>query len=730
MRGRGQVNGSSGERGAFLIIWALLLVALFTMVAFVIDLGYHRSIRRQNQATVDLAALAGGPALAGKTNGAFAADSQQACLDAFQNAKDNIHDAPTSFTAATPDCSSLPTALTCNLALAAGTPLPPATNVTISGGPYTVTVTYPVPDAQITDTHFSGTSTTDGSLCERLKVSMVRTYKSFFGGVLGSTGGTSRAQSVVHGAPKSSSREVPSFVMLERTTCSVVQLSGGSAQIRVNQTTTAQHGFMQVDTGAFDGGSDCNSTGGGNPTNGPSGFAVYAAPATPPRILVCPGGAGILCTANNPADPGRMAMYSLQLPTTSAKHAAYCYATQPAPNLGSCTSNPGINVTPEASAIVSRTPVDDKYNTTHLSGLFDTGWPNRGTSNGAVEAFRLHGQDVVSGAATAAALCFPGSLTCPYPYNSSAVISGSNCGPGGGNTLPATVNNDFIYVNCGTFEPSGGGGSSLTLHGKVVVFSGAINVKSTEGLAIEAPEVVINGPCPGSTSACPPGSRQAIQASGKFLVNTGGNPATYDPTSSSCATRTQALGVGTVRMVVESGTLEGSGTVAMCQTFGLLAGGIPAPSTLTSDPSHASALCSTTLPCPLTSARGSSWISVSGAFDWSAPDQISGPFTQSASTVANAYEDLALWSETFSPGSSPSSITPNIGTGGATLRTAGVFFMPNDGMRLAVPSGGASPRAAQLLIRWLNLSAGVLDLQPNPNSSVTVPAPGTWSLIR
>ncbi len=54
---------SSDERGATLVLVALLLTAFFAMTALVVDLGNARQVSRHSQASVDAGALAGAPEL-------------------------------------------------------------------------------------------------------------------------------------------------------------------------------------------------------------------------------------------------------------------------------------------------------------------------------------------------------------------------------------------------------------------------------------------------------------------------------------------------------------------------------------------------------------------------------------------------------------------------------------------------------------------------------------------
>src|SRR6185369_16390377 len=61
------------RRGAILVLSALLLIVMFAIAAFSIDLGYIEFARTQLQNTADASALAGAQALTDSTSTALAA---------------------------------------------------------------------------------------------------------------------------------------------------------------------------------------------------------------------------------------------------------------------------------------------------------------------------------------------------------------------------------------------------------------------------------------------------------------------------------------------------------------------------------------------------------------------------------------------------------------------------------------------------------------------------------
>src|SRR5262245_44804693 len=76
----------SSERGAFVVLWSLLLVGLFAMVAIVIDLGQQRAAKSHLQSTADLAALAAGS----QFSTALGRNPRRACEDAIRYVNKNL----------------------------------------------------------------------------------------------------------------------------------------------------------------------------------------------------------------------------------------------------------------------------------------------------------------------------------------------------------------------------------------------------------------------------------------------------------------------------------------------------------------------------------------------------------------------------------------------------------------------------------------------------------------
>ena len=220
------------ERGAYLIIWALLATALFTMVAIVIDLGQLRQTRRDAQRVADLAALASGEKLS-----AMPQNPQGACQDIMGYIRTNLDDLPP---ATSLPCSSLPASCTAgNPLYVPPIPATPPKNGTVTAGPYTITVRFPVPAAEIADARFvGGVTPRDGKLCQRIRVTIARVRGTTFAGILGVGQLTTKATAVARASEPQSER-VPSLWLLDPQGCTSLEVSGTGTTVHVGDDTTS-----------------------------------------------------------------------------------------------------------------------------------------------------------------------------------------------------------------------------------------------------------------------------------------------------------------------------------------------------------------------------------------------------------------------------------------------------------------------------------------------------------
>lgn len=231
------------EEGAYLVLYALLAVVLFTMAALVLDVAALRQGRRIDRSSVDLAVTAGMVELDPGDPTSFAT----ACRAAWGYVLANRSEAPGAV--APPDCdATFPSAISCSALLGPRT----ATGVL---GPLTVEITHPVPDTSpLMDAEVQGGDISqvvdplrDGASCERLAVRIVRTRRFLFGGIAGTDSGTTDVHSVAR-ALTTSAPEIPAVVALERTGCRGLSASPQGGRLDIGA--VGQPGVVVVDSDA------------------------------------------------------------------------------------------------------------------------------------------------------------------------------------------------------------------------------------------------------------------------------------------------------------------------------------------------------------------------------------------------------------------------------------------------------------------------------------------------
>ncbi|MCU1448501.1 MAG: hypothetical protein JWP02_671 [Acidimicrobiales bacterium] len=257
------------DRGAFLIIWALLLVALLTMAAIVIDLSAVRTDRRGDRLSADSAVSAGAFVITDKAGGRYAA-----CQAAWTYAAKNLSDG----SVPADPCGPFQTGTDCTNSGTSPSQVGTATPSSASGsvGAFTVTITTPVSDSdpllradiigggasQPPVTSSSGVQS-DGKPCERVAVTIAFTRNSFFGGIVGSGSHTTNVHSVarrVQGVKK-----VPaSLVMLAPRECDLPLTATGSGNISIGDPSGNLEGGSVIVSLANDtsgGGATCKTQG-------------------------------------------------------------------------------------------------------------------------------------------------------------------------------------------------------------------------------------------------------------------------------------------------------------------------------------------------------------------------------------------------------------------------------------------------------------------------------------
>lgn len=718
------------ERGAYLILWALLLLGMLILVAIVIDLGHVRSTRRQAQRTADLAAVAAGQELSG-------GDVINACKAAVKYVKTNAS------LSVLPETCTTDFSVTCD-------PTKPEFMTTTAGG-FVVTVQSPVLDSEIEDPAYQPDPLTgyrvldtDGLPCERMRVTVQEQSPALFAGVVGVTDLTARANAVVRGFIGSNPKQNAGLVVLERVGCEAIVASGGLSSVLVKGSIasdgTPRPGIIQVDTKAV--APPCSNAGGDPPAK----YAVHGGTLSPSSDR--PGAPSIEAEDAGGA-PGRLDMYALTFDRLTT-HAAYD------------VPGGGVRPGPTPGVIASRDVVDSVYNAP----------PSR-----RVLQLKNDSQALLISLADAVALCplcnvvtgSDGQTYHVYP-------PGTPGGPDPGGLAPATLatgvaactTNDAtlidvaasvtrLYVNCPTLDVP-----NVRFGGTKVVFAGRLSIGPGGMAAFPEAEEIIVGGCGGCS---PPAPGTGISVAGALLINTGpltpleptckdnidndgdgkkdynatpglgdsGCQGAADWDELSCVEDRLAPPAGVTRpsrLVVATGAFNTSGAssaiIEMCQTFVLMAdgGSLPSQDTTTTDPTCAGYTNTSGVfvpqPCPIPIDNGyKGSLSIFGTVDWIAPNQTSGP--RDTSLALQNFEDLAVWTET--------SATSEIKGAGNTI-TGGVFFFPNALFNFSGQASQLIDLNAQFIARRLLLSGqGTLSMQPNPDDVVETPAP-YFALIR
>lgn len=213
MSGRGaptRLRELGTDRGAVLVLYGLLLIALFGMGAIVLDLAALREDVRASRRTADSAAVAGALELRP------GASRLAACEAAWGYVVANTPE----LAGQSMDCTDFPADPSCD-------PTDPK-EAERTSGPYTVTIRSPVTDSELTN-DYPGQSVVlpaDGVPCERISVEIARTRGFVFGPVLASASGSSTGPAVALSSTGTNAGEVASLVLLDPTGCDALSAKG------------------------------------------------------------------------------------------------------------------------------------------------------------------------------------------------------------------------------------------------------------------------------------------------------------------------------------------------------------------------------------------------------------------------------------------------------------------------------------------------------------------------
>lgn len=220
------------EKGVYAILFAIIIVVLFTMVAIAIDLSNARAEVRANQTRTDLAALAAAAHLPG--------NPVAACNEAWNYILLNVPGIPSS---ASSPCSGFITTCTAST---------PATEYQATGeAPYQISFVYPVPDNHPLMTgDGQGIGLADGAdRCERFGVILVTTQDVLFGGIVGSTGLDAPANAVSRVRVETGQGTAVALLLLDPTGCNAL-LSSGQGGVAVFAHDGDNPGRITVDSDA------------------------------------------------------------------------------------------------------------------------------------------------------------------------------------------------------------------------------------------------------------------------------------------------------------------------------------------------------------------------------------------------------------------------------------------------------------------------------------------------
>ena len=434
------VRRADDERGAFIVLWALLITALLIMVAIVIDLGNARSVRRSDQSVADFSALAAGDNLA--------LAPATACADAFGYVKGNLADLPTSGVTSpcnvlAPSGGAFPTSC--------GNSTTPQDFVAAGTAPYTITFRYPVSANDIIDSRFSGgAGAADGSnQCQRFKVTIAKAQHSLFAGIVNQFARTTQASAVMRAVPGHGTR-TPSLWLLDPENCPALTSAGGST-INVGQAASpgpAIAGLITIDSDGQ--GSGCNAT---TLSVSGSGNQIYALPTT----AVVDGSGNTL--------QGAIDLYAL--PTG----ASTCQS--PACNPGDVNAQRVLPQPVPSPQRATRAPIDWTFNCKS----------DADGNNNATSIYPVYHSSATLPGGVFIDDCANSPMLPPYIDNLRSAIgtSGSpsgfslytgSCNPSGTVALPA----GSYFINCNTF--SIGNGTNFSITGDAV-FAG--DIKMTGG---------------------------------------------------------------------------------------------------------------------------------------------------------------------------------------------------------------------------------------------------------
>jgi hypothetical protein len=456
------------ERGAFIVIWAVLITALMIMVAIVIDLGQMRSARRSVQSAADISLLAGG----GSFSTPVGLDPMSACQDTIRYLNQDLPSLPASLDPIG-FCNQSGKELNktiCNPPFTSPVAAPSTTT-----GPYRIEVRYPVYDSDIVDA--SGPRSTDGDKCERMQLNITRTDSSVFAGIIGVHQLTSKASATIRRMPVNASL-FPALWLLDPRDCTALDVGGTTT--RVNVGTTATPGIVTIDSD----GTDCTGQQATLDANG--GAQLKAIPLT---------GTGY--------DRGMISLYAHPASSLTCNRSVYHDCDE---------ADIPSNIQPQPirrDTRATRAPVDWRYNCKR-------NYPSYTTIGQDKKQYKVAIKDCPNYATVPAymdqlrsAIGNAGAISGYTDYNGPCTLNGA----------PVMMPAGNLRITCPTFKVQ----TVVTFPGQNVVFDGDIQVTGKLVFNQANPLASLTG-CVGTIATC--SSQQAAlmyMRKGNLVVNGGGS---------------------------------------------------------------------------------------------------------------------------------------------------------------------------------------------------------------
>ena len=301
----------------------------------------------------------------------------------------------------------------------------------------------------------------------------------------------------------------------------------------------------------------------------------------------------------------------------------------------------------------------------------------------------------------------------PLPADDAVVTDCKNATNG---AAAAQSKTGTVYFVC----PANGPGSTLgfdanlTFQAKKVVVNTMVDTSGKKLAFPNATEVWIKG------ASSPSPTEVGLNVKGTFAVGANASSGCVNTVASTVA-RKLVIGSGRIDMNDNGSNLRFCDTTVLMGS-GYSNGCVPATEGTYYDDGRV---------CPVggpTGSSGNGYLNITGGnIDWSAPNRYFHTVVPDADRPTvygiGSHEDLAFWSETSGTHTLRSSSS-------GTMKLTGVFMVPNADQFDLGGNGNQYVENSQYVVKKFNVHGGArLDMQPDPNDTVTVPEVG-FSLVR